>query len=85
MLEVYSKGDVCNSGWYELLLPRFLSSLGGDGEGEGCVIQLLSGRDGTVERGRIEAGRLVAMVLMVLLEYIDEDLVGEWATSAVGA
>lgn len=68
MSEVYSKGDVCDSGWYEILLRSCLSSLGGDDEGEGCVIQLLSGRDGTVERERIEAGRLVAMGAIVLVE-----------------
>lgn len=50
-------------------MRRCLSSLGGDGDGdgdgEGCVIQLLSG---AVDRGRIDAGRLVAIVVMVLVE-----------------
>ena len=57
------------------------SSLGGDGDGEGdgdgCVIQLSSGSDGAVDRGRVDGGRLVAIVVMVLVEYIEEDLVGE--------
>ena len=30
-----------------------------------------------MDRGRVEAGRLVAMVVMVLVEYIEEHLVGE--------
>ena len=54
-----------------------MSSLGGDGEGEGegegCVIQLLSGSDGAVDRGRVDIGQFVAIVLMVLVEYIEED------------
>ena len=37
---------------------------------------MLSGREWTVERGRVEVGRSVAMVVMVLVEYI-EDFVGE--------
>lgn len=49
-------------------MRRCFNSLGGEGEGEadreGCVIQLLSGNEGTVERGRID----VAIVEMVLLE-----------------
>lgn len=59
------------------MLRRCFNSLGGDGEGEpdgeGCVIQLLSGSEGIVERGRID----VAIVEIVLEEYIEEDFVGE--------
>lgn len=58
--------------------------MGGDGDGEGWVIQLLSGREGATERGRVDAGRLVAMVVMVLDEYTDDDLVGERLTLASG-
>ena len=63
------------------MLRRCFSSLGGDGDGEGdgegCVIQLSSGSDGAVDRGRVDAGRLVPIVVIVLMEYIEEDLVGE--------
>ena len=63
------------------MLRRCFSSLGGDGDGEGdgegCVIQLSSGSDGAVDRGRADAGRLAPIVVMVLVEYIEEDLVGE--------
>ena len=49
-----------------------MSSLGGDedgeGEGEGYVIQLSSGSDGAVDRGRVDVGLLVAVVVMVLVE-----------------
>lgn len=53
-------------------MKRFLSSLGGDEDGEeveeGYVIQLSSGSDGAVDRGRVDAGRLVAIVVMVSVE-----------------
>lgn len=49
-----------------------MSSLGGDEDGEeeaeGYVIQLSSGSDGAVDRGRVDAGRLVAIVVKVLVE-----------------
>ena len=79
----FSNVEVCESGWLHVLFSRCFSSLGGDGDGdgdgdgEGCVIQLSSGSDGAVDRGRVDAGRLVPIVVMVLVEYIEEDLVGE--------
>ena len=65
------------------LLRRCWSSLGGEGEGEGegCVIQLLSDNVGAVERGLVDGGRVVVVVVVVPEEYIDEDFVGERCSS----